>query len=612
MFYVLITVVIPFLIMLGIIFYNEIFKKDRVISAKDIYYAKQVIHKVYFKETFWYLFVFYLCSAITCYLVVTVHFSESSGFISTNTGNKYVVKSLDSNANIYVDRSYHIIPISIPKKLKDYSIISTANEDKISVANDMFSFKLCTHDSVTIYIVYDARTGSETPQWIKLRGYKPDPSIRIASTDAEFSCIVYAKKFYAPRDTVISFGGNVHDRNLSPDQIYSMYFVLISADVNEITNANILDTRGVLPSDMLNPVVYPLPAATATAKIHGRTWDLDTLKKKIIAHYYWLNRKPGGVRLDLTKYANDPDTINLTLFNKIDLSHCSLLKNAFFNSKFTTCMLQDAELFKTRLVHVDMFNCVLDSVDLSQANIADCRFSGSDMRHVNFTRTVFNRKVDFSYAKMEGVIFEPDSLPGIPGMAAALSLDSMTYLHSPSALIKLRDELKKGGFDRAQRKISAAIKRRDNELNPNSILRFLNRCLFEYTCDYGINGVRPLILVMLFTYIFFNIYLAMFLTGRLRFGIYYSETEEKDGSVAPVNRSMQVEIHRILFLTMVSTFSVGFSNFNFSDWVKRLSRKEYRIETSGTTRVLTGIQSLISLLLFALTILIYFGDPFNQ
>jgi len=612
MFYVLITVVIPFVIMLCIIFYNEIFKKDKVISTKDIYYAKQVISKVYFKETFWYLFVFYLCSAITCYLTVTVHLSENSGFISTNTGNKYVVKDLDSNSNIYIDRSYHIIPISIPKKLKDYTIIATANEDKITVANDMFSFKLCTHDTVSIYIIYDGRTGTEMAPWIKERGFKLDKSIKIASTDANFACNVYAKKIKVAGDTVISFGGNARDRDLSANQVYSMYFVLISAEPSAITNANILDTRGIMASDMINPVVFPVQASAGTAKTNGRIWNRDTLKKKLIAHYKWFNHKPGGTRLDLTRYASDPDTIDLTLFNKIEFSHCSLLKNAILNSKFTTCMLQDAELFKAKLAHVDMFNCVLDSADLSQANINDCRFSGSDMRNVNFTHTIFNRKVDFSYAKMKGAIFEPDSLPNIEGMASALSLDSMTYLHSPSALIKMRDELKKNGFDEAQRKISAAIKRRDNELNPSRALRFLNRCLFEYTCDYGINGVRPLLLVMLFTYIFFNIYLALFLTGRLRFNIYYDETEEKDGSVTPVSRSMPVEIHRILFLTMVSTFSIGFSEFNFSDWVKRLSRREYRIETSGTTRVLTGVQSLISLLLFALTILIYFGDPFNQ
>jgi hypothetical protein len=612
MYYVLITVIIPFFIMLGIIFYNEVIKKSEILAAKDIYEAERVISKVFFKETFWYLFVFYLCSAITCYVTVTVHFSESSGFITTNTGNRYIVKRLDTNANIYTDRSYHIIPASIPIKLKNYTIISTGNEDKVSMTNDLFSFKLCARDTVSIYIVYDSRTGSEVAPWIKHEGFKLDPSIKIVSTDAEFGCNVYYKKIYAPRDTVLAFGGNVRDRNLAPSQIYSMYYVLLSADVNDITNANILDIRKISLTDTLNMRVYELPQPTNLEKKHGPVWNRDTLKKKIIEHYNWLGRKPSGKRLDLNLYQKDPDVIASTLFNKIDFSHTSFLKDSIVASKFTTCILADVELFKTRLAHVDMFNCILDSVDLSQAKISDCRFSGADMRHANFTHTVFNPTVDFSLAKMNGAIFEPDTLPGIPGMAAALGLDSMTYLHSSSALIKLRDELKKSGFDEAQRKISAAIKRRENELNPSSVLRFLNRCLFEYTCDYGINGAKPLLLVMLFTYIFFNIYLFLFLTGRLRFGIYYDETQEKDSTVASVSRSMPVEIHRILFLTMVSTFSIGFAEFNFSDWVKRLSRNEYRIETSGTTRVLTGIQSLISLFLFALAILIYFGDPFNQ
>jgi hypothetical protein len=213
---------------------------------------------------------------------------------------------------------------------------------------------------------------------------------------------------------------------------------------------------------------------------------------------------------------------------------------------------------------------------------------------------------------MTGAIFEPDSLPNIQGMAAAFNLDSMTYLDNPSALIRLRQELKKAGFDDAQRKITAAIKRRDNQLNPSRFLRVADDVLFEFTCGYGTDGIRPLLLIIALTYIFFNVYLFLYLTQRLRLTIYFEEVTVGKDEVKTKSIPLVIQIQKIFFFTVVATFSVGFGEFNFDDWVKRLSGREYTMAASGLTRILMGIQSLLCLLLFALAILIYFGDPFNE
>ena len=61
----------------------------------------------------------------------------------------------------------------------------------------------------------------------------------------------------------------------------------------------------------------------------------------------------------------------------------------------------------------------------------------------------------------------------------------------------------------------------------------------------------------------------------------------------------------------VLAFSIGFGPYNLNDWAKKLLKEDYTLESRGWTRILIGVQNLVSLYLFALTILLLFGDPFN-
>jgi hypothetical protein len=190
-------------------------------------------------------------------------------------------------------------------------------------------------------------------------------------------------------------------------------------------------------------------------------------------------------------------------------------------------------------------------------------------------------------------------------MAISYNLDSMTYGSNPGPLIQLREELKKSGYFEAERKITASIERRKNELNPNKFFSYLNFILFDLTCEYGVNKGKPIALVFLFVFIFYKIYLLLYLSDRLDVHIIPMIKNKEETSIL-------ITPSRMMFLSLISAFSIGVGQFNLNDWVKRVLKKEYQIDANGLTRTLIGLQSLVSLYLVSLTILIFFGDPFNQ
>ena len=53
-------------------------------------------------------------------------------------------------------------------------------------------------------------------------------------------------------------------------------------------------------------------------------------------------------------------------------------------------------------------------------------------------------------------------------------------------------------------------------------------------------------------------------------------------------------------------------NLNVGNWIARIQPREFTLRASGWVRMVSGIQSLISVYLLALSVLSYFGRPFDQ
>ena len=66
-----------------------------------------------------------------------------------------------------------------------------------------------------------------------------------------------------------------------------------------------------------------------------------------------------------------------------------------------------------------------------------------------------------------------------------------------------------------------------------------------------------------------------------------------------------------LYFSVLSTFHIGWRDLNGGSWIARIQSREYTLSATGRARVVSGVQSLISVYLLAMWALTYFGRPFE-
>jgi hypothetical protein len=66
------------------------------------------------------------------------------------------------------------------------------------------------------------------------------------------------------------------------------------------------------------------------------------------------------------------------------------------------------------------------------------------------------------------------------------------------------------------------------------------------------------------------------------------------------------------YFSLLSAFNIGWRELNVGNWIARIQPREYTLRATGWARTVSGIQSLISVFLLALSVLTYFGRPFDQ
>jgi hypothetical protein len=67
-----------------------------------------------------------------------------------------------------------------------------------------------------------------------------------------------------------------------------------------------------------------------------------------------------------------------------------------------------------------------------------------------------------------------------------------------------------------------------------------------------------------------------------------------------------------IYFSVLSAFHFGWRDLNVGNWIARMQPYEYRLQATGWARTVSGIQSLISVYLLALSVLTYFGRPFES
>ena len=254
-----------------------------------------------------------------------------------------------------------------------------------------------------------------------------------------------------------------------------------------------------------------------------------------------------------------------------------------------------------------MFEANLKKTDLRESNLKNAK-----IKYCNMSHTIFELK--------------PKSSPYIPSVVSAIGLSELTFIESTHSLVELRKALKEAGLRKLERKITYAIK---HKLNQNLIKSddFSNRLegklllyLFEKTCKWGMSPKKPLLILIYlmfglsFVYMFGIIGLnkndgvwKVWIEDRVRKDLGKSEPKQ----LLKCSKFIQIWSYGFYF-SLLSAFHIGWKDLNIGYWIARIHPREYTLRASGWVRIVSGIQSLISVYLLALSVLTYFGRPFDQ
>jgi len=296
------------------------------------------------------------------------------------------------------------------------------------------------------------------------------------------------------------------------------------------------------------------------------------------------------------------------------------------NADFDTAQLKGVEFNSANLDGALLQDSVLDEsliygANLSQAQLFRTSLSNAQIRGATFDRT----------------IFEPITLPTSREMATAQNLESMTFAKDPDSLVALRKLFSDNGYDLQARRVTYALRvtKATKERKECSLKRLstcvnyiFNRIAFDFTCQYGLDRSRPLLIIAGGWIVFGFVYFAMAHShgkSTIIAVAYWGEHQKRrrvarmfrfgDARKTPMMRRLRKEYRLLksaLAFSFVNLSSLGFKELDPAKWVKLISHRDYDVRGSAWVRSIAGTQSLLSVYCLALWVLTYFGQPFAQ
>lgn len=317
-----------------------------------------------------------------------------------------------------------------------------------------------------------------------------------------------------------------------------------------------------------------------------------------------------------------------------DLSGANLSKADFFNAKLAGAIMFWTNLAGSNMNLADLEESGLIWANLSRANLNGAKLKDAIFYNADVTGTLF--------------AFEDKSPPDTNTLAFARNLEQLNFIPQntygfPDMMI-LRESFKKGGFRYQERVMTFLIKQAQEKINTSCVETIFHHIAFNLTSEYGKSPSRCLWIMFYLTISMSLLYfIALYRNnGGGLWAVWSNDrTIKQEGTDQPIRLSFAmpfppsshipsenafelgaVSIKRWLFLcfvsycsafyfSLLSAFHFGWRDLNVSNWIARIQPREYAIRPTGWVRVVSGIQSLISLYLVALWVLTYFGRPFD-
>src|SRR6266849_998409 len=289
--------------------------------------------------------------------------------------------------------------------------------------------------------------------------------------------------------------------------------------------------------------------------------------------------------------------------------------------------LTRADLTGAELTRANLQGAYLQNAHLERAKLAGAYLNGAYLAHA-----------DLAGANVEGADFDllPDSLPYAFRLSSSAGLQFVKFEWEPSGLVNLRSQFRGLGLRTQENQLTYAIMRSELRRTDGNgvplhgrVERLVNYVFLDFTCRYGMSPERPVFIVAFFSVLFTCIYVFGQIVSGQRDGIWAVWDEHRidktEGSDIPQRLTEGFPSARdrgpvlrffnrlllAIYFSILSALRIGWSGLNFSTWISRMQPREYTLHATGWVRVVSGLQSLISVYLVALTILTYFGTPFE-
>ncbi len=280
-----------------------------------------------------------------------------------------------------------------------------------------------------------------------------------------------------------------------------------------------------------------------------------------------------------------------------------------------------AHLRGADLPHATLSDADLTGADLRNADLLVANLTGADLTFADFSMASFNQTV-LSGAILDGTLlagvrFDVRGTPDPNHVPSGAGLSTMTWQESSAGLAHLRSVFRNAGMRDAERQLTYAIMRGPDGA-PWSFDQNFKWFFFDLTSAYGLEPARALwILLGLYTLFAIPYMVAANVPISEKAAIWRVWFKDESRASNPDARRLAVDARALmipvwgLYFSLLSTFRIGWRDLNIGNWLSRLNPHDYEVQATGWVKVISGVQSLLSVYLIAIWALTYFGRPFE-
>lgn len=331
-------------------------------------------------------------------------------------------------------------------------------------------------------------------------------------------------------------------------------------------------------------------------------------------------------------------------FTEANLERANLTSAILTNADFTQANLSGASLNGAHLngaylAGTDLTShgallkaACLTAADLTGADLTNADLTKADLRSANMTDS------QMAGANLKGLVYQPQIGPDLLLVSDAGHLADLRWKDDPRPIVSLRNALFSAGFEQAGKEVNRAYRHQGENL--------LQRLLFDWTCAWGADPVRPLQIIGEISLLCTLIYWIVIHFEWAGAGLYLIVSEQQVSADEPKKRVVRIHVpgykhksdigapgqktesvplwRRFMYRTrleftalgtafmfsLMSVFTLGVEGFNCGQWLRMLQPREFDIRACGWVRTVSGLQALLGAGLITLAVLSYFGHPF--